>query len=154
MRSHVFLPLSIWLPVIAVFISLYLEEVRKKFFYRVISGVILSVLDFVVMMRASVIYLLFLLQFVAFVPVLLAGKSKDKSVVRKRPIARGSSTSSNSTNATRYLLDWQNTSLESLRLACNALNVISSGSRAAIARRLITIRPIRSITRCPLLLPS
>ena len=87
------------------------------------------------MMRASVIYLLFLLQFVAFVPVLLAGKSKDKSV-RKRPITRGSSISSNFTNATRSLLDWQNTSLESLRLACNALNVISSGSRAAIARRL------------------
>ena len=32
--------------------------------------------------------------------------------------------------------DWQNTSLASLRLACNALKVISSGSRAAIARRL------------------
>ena len=71
-------------------------------------------------------WLFWILVLELFVCVVTGGK--EKRSVRKRPPVHSEST--------RSLQDWLKLSKEALRLACNAINIQSTGSQAVLARRL------------------
>ena len=71
-------------------------------------------------------WLVWILVMQLFVCVVTGGK--DKRSVRKRPPAHSENT--------RSLQDWLKLSKEALRLACNAINIDSTGSEAVLAHSL------------------
>ena len=71
---------------------------------------------------------------------------KERQSVRKRPPPRGTNVIVRSVEASRSLADWGKLSAESLRLACNAVHIVSTGSRDAMARLLFDYHSTLSLT--------
>ena len=88
--------------------------------------------------------LIFFIYFSLVLPVFAMGKERQS--VRKRPPPSGTNVIVRSVEASRSLADWGKLSAESLILACNAMHIVSTGSRDAMARRLFNYHSTLSLT--------